>query len=147
MTGYLLDTNVISTSAPANPARDQVVVDWLETNTDLLFLSVVTIAETESGIENAARKTAQRKAASLTTWLEAVLHLYGHRVLSMDIMIARAAGRLHGIARGIGISPTFVDLAIAATAATHGLIILTRNLRHFGPLGLPVLDPFRGPLP
>jgi predicted nucleic acid-binding protein len=65
----------------------------------------------------------------------------------MDIMIARAAGRLHGIARGIGISPAFADLAIAATAATHGLIILTRNLRHFGPLGLPVLDPFRGRLP
>jgi hypothetical protein len=34
------------------------------------------------------------------------------------------------------------DLFIAATARRHGLTILTRNLKHFTPLGMPVLDPF-----
>jgi hypothetical protein len=33
------------------------------------------------------------------------------------------------------------DLAIAATAQKHGFTILTRNLRHFGPLGVAALDP------
>lgn len=147
MTGYLLDTNVVSSSAPANSARDQTVLDWLEAHDELLYLSVATIAEIESGIANAARQATRRKAALLTAWLEAILHLYGRRVLPLDTMVARAAGRLNGVARGAGISPGFADIAIAATAATHGLMILTRNLRHFRPLGLPVLDPFHGPLP
>jgi predicted nucleic acid-binding protein len=147
LSGYLLDTNVISISAPASPARDRTLLDWLEAHTDLLFLSVVTIAEIESGIANAARKDARRKAAALTDWLEAVLHLYGRRVLPVDTIVARAAGRLNGFARAAGISPGFADIAIAATAATHDLTILTRNLRHFEPLGLAVLDPFQGSLP
>jgi hypothetical protein len=142
--GYLLDTNVISATAPANPARDPVVVDWLEAHAASLFLSVVTITEIESGIANAARKEARRKAASLTAWLEALLHLYGRRILPMDTPIARAAGRLDGFARGAGVAPGFADIVIAATAATHDLMILTRNLRHFEPLGVPVRDPFQG---
>jgi toxin FitB len=36
----------------------------------------------------------------------------------------------------------FADLAIAATAAAHSLIILTRNLRHFAPLDVPAHNPF-----
>jgi toxin FitB len=73
--GYLLDTNVISITAPAKSVRDQTVLDWLEVRSDWLFLSVVTIAEIESGIATAARKEALRKAASLTAWLEAILQL------------------------------------------------------------------------
>jgi hypothetical protein len=90
---------------------------------------------------------ALRKAASLTAWLEAILHLYGRRVLSLDTPIARTAGHLDDFARSAGMSPGFADIAIAATASTHGLIILTRNLRHFQPLGLSVLDPLGGSLP
>ena len=45
---------------------------------------------------------------------------------------ARAAGRASG----------FADIVIAATAATRGLTILTRNLRHFAPLDARALDPF-----
>jgi toxin FitB len=145
--GYLLDTNVIAMTAPANAARDQTVLDWLEAHTDLLFLSVVTIAEIECGIALAAQKGARRKAASLAAWLEAVLHFYGRRVLPMDIPVSRAAGRLDAHARSLGLAPGFADIAIAATADAHDLTVLTRNVRHFRPLGLPVLDPFDEPLP
>jgi predicted nucleic acid-binding protein len=31
---------------------------------------------------------------------------------------------------------------IGATAGVSGYVILTRNLRHFSPLGTPALDPF-----
>jgi predicted nucleic acid-binding protein len=34
------------------------------------------------------------------------------------------------------------DLIIAATAARHGLILLTRNLSQLGRLDVPALDPF-----
>jgi len=39
-------------------------------------------------------------------------------------------------------APGFEDIAIAATAAVRGLTVLTANLRHFEPLGVPCLDPF-----
>ena len=34
------------------------------------------------------------------------------------------------------------DALIAATAAVHGLTVVTRNLRDFEPFGVPTLDPF-----
>ena len=44
-----------------------------------------------------------------------------------------------------GIHPGFADVAIAATAAVHDLTILTRNLKHFIPLGVSCADPFVSP--
>ncbi|WP_460018351.1 hypothetical protein [Magnetospira thiophila] len=34
------------------------------------------------------------------------------------------------------------DLMIAATALEHGLAVVTRNVRHFEPTGVPVVNPF-----
>ena len=47
-------------------------------------------------------------------------------------------------ARGQGQAPGFADIIIAATASRHQLTILTRNMRHFEPLGVPALNPFEG---
>ena len=143
MTGYLLDTNIISETAPGRPSRDIAVLRWLEARTDEIFLSVVTIAEIEAAIAFAARQEAHRKAALLTEWLNALIDLYGDRVLLMGTHIARTAGTLSGDARAAGLAPGFADIAIAATAVHHGLTILTRNLRHFESLGVAVIDPFR----
>ena len=142
MTGFLLDTNVISETAPACPSRDRAVIRWLEVRTDKLFLSVVTVAEIEAGIAYAARREAHREAALLSDWLDAVLALYGDRILPLKLDAARTAGQLSGKARAAGLSPSFADIAIAATAMQYGLTVLTKNLRHFQPLGIAVLDPF-----
>ena len=107
-----------------------------------LFLSTVTIAEIEDGIAKAKREGATRKARDLTAWLETVLHLYAARILPFDLATARLAGGLSDHARGQGHAPGFADIIIAATAQHHGLTILTRNLRHFEPLGVAVHDPF-----
>ena len=58
-----------------------------------------------------------------------------------DVEAARIAGELTDKAQSVGQSPGFADLAIAATAASRSLTILTRNLRHFTPLGIAVIDP------
>jgi predicted nucleic acid-binding protein len=143
VTGYLLDTNVISETAPGRSNRDVTVLRWLEARTDEMFLSDVTVAEVEAGVAFARRREAHRKAARLAEWLDAIIHLYGDRVLSMGTAVTRTAGRISGDARAAGIAPGFADVAIAATAAHHGLTILTRNLRHFEPLGVAVIDPWR----
>jgi predicted nucleic acid-binding protein len=74
--------------------------------------------------------------------LETVLHLYGDRILAFDAPTARIAGAIADQARGQGHAPGFADLIIAATAQRHGLTLLSRDLKHFEPLGLAVLDPF-----
>lgn len=114
----------------------------MDTHSAELFLSTVTIAEIEDGIAKAKREGATRKVRDLTAWLETVLHLYAARILPFDLATACLAGSLSDRARGQGHAPGFADIIIAATAQHHGLTILTRNLRHFEPLGVPVHDPF-----
>jgi toxin FitB len=142
VSGYLVDTNVISTGAPGRADRSPGVVRWMEDHTELLYLSVITIAEIEAGVAKASREGASNKASRLSGWLEGILHLHADRVLPIDISVARIAGRLTDVARSQGLAPGFADIAIAATATARRLTILTRNLRHFTPLHVAVRDPF-----
>ena len=114
----------------------------MDQHSDRLFLSAITIAEIEDGIAQTRRKGASRKAAALESWLEALLHLYKSRVLPFDLSAARIAGKLSDRARSKGHTPGFADVAIAATAAALGLIVLTRNVRHFASLKVSVHNPF-----
>ena len=138
---YLVDTNVISAGAPSRLAPPELVA-WMEAHSASLFLSAVTVAEIEDGIAKLRREGATRKSDDLTAWLETVLHLYGDRILTFDTPTARIAGALSDRARAQGQAPGFADIIIAATARQHGLTILSRNIRHLAPLGVPVLDPF-----
>ena len=138
---YLVDTNVISAGAPSKIARADVT-RWLDANSDLLFLSTVTVFEIEVGIARLRREGAQRKAAALGAWSDALLHLYTDRILPPDVPIARLAGGLSDRARGDGFAPGLADTLIAATAQHHRLTVLTRDLRDFRQFGVAALDPF-----
>lgn len=143
---YLVDTNVISAVSPNRPAPT-ALAEWMDARSASLFLSVVTIAEVEDGIAKLRREKAARRSKDLAQWLDAVLHLYGERILAFDRQAARLAGELSDRARVQGHAPGFADIIIAATARQHKLTILSRNVRHFEPLGVPVLDPFGRLLP
>jgi predicted nucleic acid-binding protein len=137
MAGYLIDTTVMSAAALA----------WADARPAQLWLSAVTVAEIEDGIAKLRRDGAGRECEELTAWLEAVLHLYGERILPFDAATARIAGALSDRARGQGQAPGFADIILAATARRHGLVVLTRNLKDFAPLGVTALDPFVTPPP
>ncbi|HVA77419.1 MAG TPA: PIN domain-containing protein [Candidatus Binataceae bacterium] len=139
---YLVDTDVISAGAPSKGMVSTELLGWMDRNSQRLFLSAISVAEIEGGIAKARREGARRKAARLEEWLETLLHLYGSRVLPFDVPAARIAGKLSDRARSKGASTGFADLAIAATAAAHDLLVLTRNLRHFAPLEISVHNPF-----
>lgn len=139
---YLVDTNVLSAAAPGRQERSATLVAWMDAQSDDLFLSAVTVAEICGGIAKLRRTGSASRAESLEDWLELVLHLYVARVLPFDIAVARVAGALADRARAAGHSPGFADVAIAATAVNRNLVVLTRNLRHFGPLQVPAHDPF-----
>ncbi len=110
-------------------------------NADRLYLSTVTVAEIEAGITRAIRIGASTKAERLRHWLDAVEYFYAGRILPFDIEAARAAGAILDRARAH--DPGFEDIAIAATAAAHGLTILTANERHFAALGVPHANPLK----
>lgn len=139
---YLVDTNVISARAPTRPVPP-LLMEWMDTHSASLFLSAVTVAEIEDGIAKSRREGATRKSADLAAWLETLLHLYGDRILAFDAATARIAGAMSDRARGLGQAPGFANIIIAATALHHGLTILSRNLRHFEPFGVGVIDPFK----
>jgi toxin FitB len=143
VTSYLVDTNIISTTAPTAAVSRPELIGWMDSHSNDLFLSAVSVAEIADGIAKASREGAKRKASALSAWLRTVLHLYGDRVLAFDGATAEVAGALSDLARGRGHSPGLADVIIAATAQRHDLIILSRNERHFTPMDAVVIDPFR----
>jgi toxin FitB len=141
MVRYLVDTNVVSAAAPRG-RPETGLADWMDAHSSDLFLSSVSVSEIVAGIARLQREGATRKAEALSDWLEAVLHLYGDRVLPLETATALIAGRMSDTARARGGSPGFADVAIAATAQQHGLVVLTRNERHFDLFDVPHLNPF-----
>jgi toxin FitB len=137
---FLVDTNVISALAPSKRPGSAEVIEWLDKASPQLFLSVVSAAEVKSGIAKAEREGAMTKARRLTEWWESIEYLYADKLLPFDLRCAHIAGQILDEARAH--QPGFEDIAIAATAQVHGLTVLTRNMRHFEPLGVRVLDPF-----
>ncbi len=133
---FLLDTNIISTFAPTKRHNEQTKEfrEALERHTDALYLSVITAAEIQDGIIKHFREGATRKGSGLSDWWNAVCHLYGDRILPFDLKAAHIAGMLLDRARAKGHAPGFADVAIAATAMSRDLIIITSNMRHFQPL-------------
>jgi predicted nucleic acid-binding protein len=132
---YLLDTNVISELR--RPRPNQAVVRWVaEQSAERLFLSAVTIGEVQAGIET-IREHDSAKAHEIEAWLNEVL--VSRSVLPMDAAEFKAWARLKHRQ-----SDTLIeDAMIAATAAVHGLTVVTCNVRDFRQLGVSVLNPWR----
>lgn len=143
---YLVDTNIVSLFAPQRQLgrMEIAIAEWLQRASERLHLSVVTIAEIETGIARLNRAGATAKASALAAWLEEIVSLYAARIRALDIETARLAGRLYDRAMGNGHKPSFPDAAIAATAQIHKLTIITRNAAHFTQFAIPFINPYDG---
>ena len=132
---YLLDTMIISELR--RKKRDEKVVNWFNsTSFESVFLSAVTIGEIENGIVKQQRVNPEF-AHDLSIWLEGLLDHYSAQILPFSTSVARRWGRLCG-----ELGRSDADMMIAATALEHGLIISTRNIKHFEPTGVSVVNPF-----
>ncbi len=130
---YLIDTDVLS--ALRRRRRNPDVVRWIESQRMAdLYISVVTVGEIERGIAQQQRHNPDF-ARDLSGWLDRILDWYGDRILPVDVATARRWGQLSA---ALGNDNT--DLLIAATALEHGLTVVTRNVRHFEPTGVLVVD-------
>ena len=134
---YLLDTDVLSELRAEKRRRNPNVIAWFKSIRDEdVFLSAITIAEIEFGIER-QRTVNPAFAERLASWLADILGAFGERVLPLSVRIAYRWGRLGG-----EIGNTELDLAIAATALEHGLAVVTGNESHFRPAGVAIENPF-----
>lgn len=135
---FLIDTNVISelSKRPADPG----VLAWFgSVRPAETFLSVAVIAELRSGIENNA---VNRFGVDLEDWLENdVLRGFDGRILGVDTQIAHHWGRFGHRLKRLDVREPLIDALIAATALVHDLTVVTRNIKHFAPLGVRTLDP------
>ena len=143
MSGFLLDTNVVSVLAPSKSEASADFLTWLDRmDADgRLFLSVVSIHEIEKGIALLDHKGATAKAASLKAWLSGLVSTYDDKIISFDAQAAAIGGRLEAKALAAGHDPGMADAVIAGTASAHELTIVTRNPKHFLPFGIAVLSP------
>lgn len=133
---FLLDTVVLSELRKRQP--DPNLLKWIERQRPSdLFISVVTIGEIERGIA-LQRSKAPQFAQSLAEWLDRVLALYADRILPFELRSAQRWGRLNA-----DLGHQNADLLIAATALEQGLTVVTRNVAHFEPTGVPTLNPFQ----
>lgn len=136
---YLVDTDVISELRKQDKADRHVTAFFKDAIvSDLpLYLAAVTIGELRRGVELIRHRGDARQAHMLERWLDALLAEYGENVLSFDTDAAQLWGRLR-----VPHPENPLDKQIAATALLYDLVLVTRNVSHFAPTGVKLLNPF-----
>jgi len=136
---YVLDTNVVSELRKIRVGKaDDHVADWADSvDAGDLYLSAITIQELEIGVLLAERRDPSQGAV-LRAWLSGhVLPAFTGRILAVDTVVAQRSARLH-----VPNPRPVRDGLIAATALVHGMVVATRNVADFEPMGVSTLNPW-----
>lgn len=138
---YLLDTNVISElrKAKAGKAEPRVIA-WAKTvSAASLYLSAISILELELGVLLVGRRD-HLQGAILRSWIDDhVLPAFAGRILVIDTAVAQCCAALH-----VPNPRSDRDALIAASALTHKMTVVTRNISDFQETGVPLLNPWAG---
>lgn len=144
MTGWLLDTNILSELRRPKPER-KVLAFVAAQPLELLYVSTVTLAEIRFGIELLPEIT---RRSELNDWLaHKVRPMFEQRVLAIteDIMFKWRLMVEEG--RKAGHTFSQPDLIIAATGQHHGLTIVSRDTADYVKAQVTVFNPWTDRLP
>jgi hypothetical protein len=132
---YLLDTEIVSLlSRRTVPAK---LVAWMRQHEAQSFLSVVTWAELEYGVQ-AAPAT---HLPDLFAWLAQTRRQFAPATETLDEAVLVRWKQLLADLKAKHRTMTCEDSLIAATALFHGHTVATHNTRHFAPSGVRYEDP------
>ena len=141
MSGYLIDTNVISELRKPRP-QAEVVAFVSGQSLDDLFISIVTFAEIRFGIE---KLTDAARRSVIISWLDSRMRpMFEDRVLVLSEDILLKWRLIIDEGRTLGHTFSHPDVLIAATAAHHGLTVVSRNTGEFVAARVGVLNPWTG---
>ena len=136
MSGFLLDTNVVSEMTKRQPSPS--VISFLAQSTDLWLASLV-VHELEFGLQLAP--PGQRRDR-LRVGISRFLSGYSDRILHLDRVAAEWSARFRADAVRSGRPPDLADILIAGIAKAHDLVVATRNVRDFEHLDIDVVNPW-----
>ncbi|MDR2215982.1 MAG: type II toxin-antitoxin system VapC family toxin [Nevskiaceae bacterium] len=137
---YLLDTNVVSEARRKPDRRDPHFHQWIEGVAAVdTALSVITLGEVLTGVIRIERRDAAQ-GAKLRSWYQGgLLAEFSERLLPVTREIIEIEARL----QAPDPRPK-ADALIAATALSHGLVLVTRNVADFAGTGVTWLNPWTG---
>lgn len=135
MTGFLLDTNIVS-ELRKQDRMNSGLREWWDANQDSeLWLSVLVLGELRRGVELLRRR--DEAAQALDAWLDGLVRQFSDRLLTVDESVAEVWGRL-----GVPDPVPVVDGLLAATAAVHNLTLVTRHVADVEETGVSFVNPF-----
>lgn len=144
MTGWLLDTNILSELRRPRPER-KVLAFVASQPLETLYISTVTLAEIRFGIELVADPG---RRSQLLDWLtHKVRPMFQQRALAIseDVMFKWRLIVEEGRKSGHTFSQP--DLIIAATGQHHGLTVVSRDVAEYAKARVPVFNPWVDDLP
>ena len=135
---YLLDTNVFREIGKTTPHEH--VDTWLSGIDDVdLAISALTVREVCKGIAR-LRSSDPASAAAIAERVTRVFDALDGRILPVNRRVAQLWGELLAVAE-----KHIDDAGLAATAQSHGLVLVTRNTKDFIGRGVPLLNPYKSP--
>lgn len=135
----LLDTCVLSELVKPQP--DTSVLAWMAARSEPeLFVSALTLAELHRGVR---RLPESKRRTELSQWLAHIEQGFDDRVLPFTQRTAHVWAEMSTQAEQQGKPMAAMDSIIAATALTHGLRLVTRNVRDFTYAGVALLNPWQ----
>ena len=132
---FLIDTDLLSMLG-----RKQVppkLENWIQNNEADIFLSVISLAELQFGVDHAP----VTHKASLSDWLAGLRQKLAPSTEELTEPVLVRWKELLADLKAKSRTMTWEDSLIAATALFHGHTVATHNKRHFEPAGVQIVDP------